>query len=215
MDIFSNLFRLPTITYGITACNEVNELKTLLDILVPLIDERDEIIVLQDINPENMQVSALINQYPSIKCIQSRLNGDFASFKNNLIAHATKTYIFQIDADEYPQKTLIQKLKWFLFTNSRADCILLPRINIVRGITEEDIKNWKWEKNDDGYLNFPDFQFRIFKNNGKIRWKNKLHEVLDNYSQLKHLPTKNYEYCLFHIKNIERQRSQSTFYDSI
>ncbi len=215
MNIISYLLNRPTITYGITVCNEVLELKKLLNILVPLIDRKDEIIILQDITSENYQVTELINKYPTIKKIQSRLDGDFATFKNNLITHATKKYLFQIDADEYPQKSLIRKLKKFLFKNQDADCILVPRINIVRGITKQDIEKWQWKKNKDGYFNFPDFQNRILKTNKDIHWENKLHEKLVNHSKIVHLPIKNYDFCLFHIKNIERQRLQSDFYDNM
>jgi predicted RecA/RadA family phage recombinase len=35
-----------------------------------------------------------------------------------------------------------------------------------------------WNMNEEGYINFPDYQARIIKNNKKIFWKNKVHEVL-------------------------------------
>ncbi|MNG71167.1 SPBc2 prophage-derived glycosyltransferase SunS [compost metagenome] len=215
MSTFFNIFQIPTITYGITVCNEVNELKKLLTILIPLISKNDEIIILQDVTNENKAVTDLIAQFKSVRRIEAQLNGDFSAFKNTLIKMARKKYLFQIDADEYPQVGLIKGLKLFLWKNLQSDCFLVPRINIVDGITEQDLENWKWKKNEDGYINFPDFQTRILKLNGKIQWKNKVHETLINYNKLKAMPTKNYDFCLIHKKEINRQRNQNAFYDKL
>ncbi|WP_326981148.1 glycosyltransferase [Chryseobacterium sp. MYb264] len=213
---FFNLFSGTTISYGITVNNEVKEIKVLLDILITLIDKTDEIIVLQDTTNETKEVTEILYSYgDKIKRITSKLNGDFATFKNNLIKESNKDYLFQIDADEYPKDILIKNLKWFLFKNRKADCILVPRINIVNGITEEYIKKWNWKVDDRNYVNFPDFQMRLFKLNKNIFWKNKIHEVLTNYNNPKELPTFNGDYCLVHIKEIERQKKQNAFYDTL
>ncbi len=213
---FFNLFSSTTISYGITVNNEVKEIKILLDILIALIDKNDEIIVLQDITNETKEVTEILNSYGNkIKRITSQLNGDFATFKNNLIKQASKDYLFQIDADEYPKNTLIKKLKWFLFRHKSSDSFLIPRINIVNGITNEDLESWNWKLNDKNYVNFPDFQMRLFKLNKGISWENKIHEVLINHGKLKKFPSKNDDYCLIHIKEIERQKKQNAFYDSL
>lgn len=210
------LFFNASISYGITVNNEIREIKVLLDILLQLIDKNDEVIVLQDITNENKEVSKILDSYGNrIKRISSRLNGDFASFKNNLIEAATKDYLFQIDADEYPKEKLIKDLKWFLFKNRKADCFLIPRVNIVNGITDEYLEKWNWKKNQNNYINFPDFQTRLFKLNKNICWQNKIHEVLINYTRKKELPTENDDYCLVHIKEMERQKKQNAFYDTL
>lgn len=207
---------LVSISYGITVNNETKEIKKLLDILIPLVNRNDEIIVLQDITNENLEVTSVLESYGNkIKKVKSRLNGDFAAFKNNLINESTKQYLFQIDADEYPKDKLIKNLKWFLIKNLKSDCFLVPRINIVHGIKDQDIEKWKWETNEKGYINFPDYQTRLFKLNKKILWQNKIHEVLINYNRLKKLPTENEDYCLVHEKQIERQRSQNAFYETL
>ena len=215
MNFNLNFFRLPSISYAVTACNEVKELKVLLDILLKNKGNNDEIIVLLDISHANPEMHRLLASYPSIVKIESTLNGDFATFKNKLLATASKDYLFQIDADEFPRDELFKKLKWFLFKNYKADCFLVPRINIVDDITDKDMQTWGWNKNADGYINFPDFQTRIMKNNGKIYWVNKVHEVLTNYKKQKTLPIKNYDFCLVHPKNIKKQRLQNDFYDTL
>lgn len=211
-----NFLKVNSITYGITVNDEAEEVKKLLDVLIPLIDTADEIIVLQDVTKENATVTKLLKSYgEKIIRITSRLDGDFSSFKNNLISQATKHYLFQIDADEYPQKKLIENLKFFLLKNFYCDCFIVPRINVVKGITDSDIKNWNWNVNEKGYVNFPDYQNRVFKLGKNIRWKNKIHEVLVNYKKVKKLPSYNEDYCLVHVKDIDRQRNQNAFYDTL
>jgi len=206
----------PSVTYGITVNNEANEVKKLLDILIPLIDNNDEIVVMQDVTKENTDVTNILKSHGrKIIRITSKLDGDFSTFKNNLISHATKRYLFQIDADEYPQKKLIKNLKFFLWKNFNYDCFIVPRINIVKGITDSDIKNWNWNVNEKGYVNFPDYQNRIFKLGKNIRWQNKIHEVLINFKKVKKMPSDNEDYCLIHIKSIDRQRNQNAFYDTL
>ncbi len=211
-----SFLNLASITYGITVNNEAEEVKKLLDILISSIDKTDEIVVMQDVTKENSDVTAILNSYGTkIIRITSRLDGDFSAFKNNLISHATKKYLFQIDADEYPQEKLIENLKYFLLKNFKYDCFIVPRINIVEGITESDIKTWNWDVNEKQYVNFPDYQNRIFKLGKNIRWQNKIHEILVNFKRVKKMPSKNEDYCLVHIKSIDRQRRQNAFYDSL
>jgi hypothetical protein len=54
--------------------------------------------------------------------------------------------------------------------------ILVPRINTVKGITIEDITKWKWNVDNDGHINWPDYQFRICRNIPEIKWEGKVHE---------------------------------------
>ena len=60
----------------------------------------------------------------------------------------------------------------------------------------------------------PDYQWRIYRNDKSIRWKNKVHEVLDGYKQFAPLPDQD-EFCLLHPKTIERQEKQNQFYNTI
>ena len=57
---------------------------------------------------------------------------------------------------------------------------------------------------------------RLFKLGKDIKWKNKVHEVLDNYQITTILPYEEHEdFCLYHIKDIKRQEEQNKFYDLI
>mgnify|MGYP003331674003 CR=1 FL=1 len=135
------------------------------------------------------------------------------SFKNNLIKHCSKDIIFQIDADEYPHTELITNLPAIMENNPEIDVFLVPRINTVEGLTQEHINKWRWNVQD-GRVNFPDYQWRIWRNGKDIKWKNKVHEVLDGYDIYTVLPPLD-ECCLYHPKTIDRQEKQNNYYESI
>lgn len=204
-----------SITYGITVCNEAKEVNNLLNTIIPLIDKNDEIIVLQDITKKNEKVVDVLNTYKNnITIVEAKLNNDFASFKNNLIQHSSKNYLFQLDADEIPKEHLIKNIKSFLLKNSKTDAFFVPRINIVNGITKEHIQKWDWKINKKGYINFPDNQARILKLNNRVFWKNKVHEKLYGFNKIGKIP-QNEDFCLLHIKNIEKQEQQNSFYNTL
>lgn len=210
-----NFLKPITITYGITVCNEHQELRALLDILLPLIDKKDEILILRDITNPDQKVGELLDEYQSkIRVIEAKLNGDFATFKNKLIENSNSRYLFQIDADEYPTEYFIKTLKPYLRKEKSVEVFSVPRINIVEGITDEYVKEMGWDMNEDGYINFPDYQMRILKNNKKIFWKNKVHEILYGNKNFTEVP-KDYKLSLIHKKNFEKQKKQNDFYGTL
>jgi len=143
------------------------------------------------------------------------LNEDLATFKNQLIKYSKKKYLFQIDADEYLNKNAIKKIRRILKDQYKTEVFNVPRINLVEGITKELIEKWNWKLNNKNYINFPDFQQRIFKLNGKIEWKNKVHEVLIGNKNILNLPSENEDYCLIHKKTLNKQIQQNDFYDKL
>lgn len=206
------------ITYAITVCNEIEEITRLIDFLLIRIRESDEILVQYDTDTVTDQVTNYLNViealHKNIKVISFPLNGDFATFKNNLTSYASGQFIFQIDADEIPSEYLIDNLPEILETNSEVDLYFLPRVNIVDGITDEHVKKWSWTVNDEGWINFPDLQNRIYKKTDTIRWEGKVHEVLSGYNTFSILPTEPL-YSLLHHKQIDRQERQNELYSKI
>jgi len=199
---------MSSISYAITACNEHVELARLLELLNNNIREEDEIVIQLDIDNATKEVRTVANKYTA-----HPLNGDFATFKNHLTKFCTKDYIFQIDADEYPHLHLIKSLPQVLEYNP-IDVILVPRINTVEGLTAQHIDQWGWNVNDKGWVNFPDYQWRIWKNIPNIKWINKVHERLDGFQTYSPLPQAE-EYCLYHPKDIKRQEKQNQFYNTL
>ena len=209
------------ISYAIPVCNEHIELKKLLSFLVKYIDENDEIIVQCDKGNTTPEVYKVLDSFKApvglkdpLKIIEFPLNGDFASFKNNLKNHCSGHWIFQIDADELPHESLIINLKSLLELNSTTELFLVPRVNTVDGITQEHINRWRWNVNEKGWVNWPDYQTRIIQNSPKIQWVSKVHEVITGMSTKALLP-KEEEWCLYHPKSIGRQEAQNNFYDTL
>lgn len=203
------------ISYAIPVCNEHTELDRLLDLLIENKRPEDEIVVQADLGNTTKEVYSVVDRFiAGIKLIEFPLNSDFASYKNNLKSNCSGDWIFQIDADEYLSYQLIQDLHLILQQNPEIDVFLLPRINTVEGLTQQHINSWRWNVNENGWVNFPDFQTRILQNSPKINWINKVHEVLTGHNSFSHFPLEE-EYCLIHPKTIERQEKQNIFYNLI
>ena len=202
------------ISYAIPVCNEYKEIEYLLEYLTKHKREQDEIVVQCDQGNTIQEVYNVLKQYSDIKVIEFALNKDFASFKNNLKDNCSGDYIFQIDADEYPEEYLMNTIEWVINNNPKTDIFWVPRINKVEGLTQEHIDRWGWVVDNDKRVNFPDYQCRILKNVKRIKWKNKVHEVLMGHKTESHLPA-NKEFCIYHLKDIQRQEQQNEFYNTI
>ena len=109
---------------------------------------------------------------------------------------------------------MINQLPAILESNEKIEVVLVPRINTVEGLTQDHIVKWGWRVDEKGHVNFPDYQWRIWKNIPNINWKNKVHEVLEGFNHYSTLPAKE-EYCLYHPKDIKRQEKQNDYYSTL
>jgi len=105
-------------------------------------------------------------------------------------------------------------LPFLLEQNPEVEVYLVPRVNTVKGLTDEHIEQWRWNVNSEGWVNWPDYQWRVYKNTPSIKWKNKVHEVLEGFKQYAHLPMEE-DYSLYHPKTIQKQEKQNNYYDSL
>ena len=213
------------ISYAVTVCNEFIEIQRLITFLLEHKRPQDEIVVQMDLTVDAMknhpedksQVHVYLmkhNTQGNIRVAFYPLNSNFAAFKNNLTQHCTGDYIFQIDADEIPHQKLIEILPNILEENIECDVIMVPRVNTVSGITQDHMQQWGWAVNEKGWINWPDEQWRIYKNTSNIKWINKVHERLDGYKVWSHLPTIE-EFALYHPKSIDKQEKQNKYYDTL
>jgi len=206
-----------TLSYAIPVCNEWLELEYLLNYLFKHKRTQDEIVVQCDkgnTTPSVYQVLKQFSDYKKLKVVEFPLNKDFSSFKNNLKDACNGDYIFQIDADEYPDDYLMDTVEEVIKMNNSVDVFWVPRINKVNGLTQEHIDKWGWNIDPKGKINFPDYQCRILKNVPYIKWKNKVHEQLVGHKSQSQLPA-NDEFCLIHLKDIERQEKQNELYSKL
>lgn len=206
------------ISYAIPVCNEWKEIKYLMDYLFKHKREQDEIVVQCDKGNTTQEVYGVLKHYSEFnmpyKLVEFPLNSNFSAFKNNLKDNCSGDYIFQIDADEYPEEYLMNTIEWIITNNPKTDIFWVPRINTVTGLTQEHIDKWGWNVCNKGRVNFPDYQCRILKNIKRIKWKNKVHEVLTGFKTESQLPA-NDEFCIHHPKSIERQEKQNALYETL
>jgi hypothetical protein len=206
------------VTYAITVCNEMKELIKLLNFLQPKLKEYDEILIQYDesnVTTEVLNYLKIVEKlHPNHTVIGYPLNGNFAEFKNNLKSHSKGIFIFNIDADEIPSDYLIDNIHQILEFNKEVDLFFVPRINTVDGITQSHIDKWKWSVNSNGWLNFPDYQSRLYRRTSEIEWSGKVHETVIGYNTVSVLPAEE-DYCLYHPKDIERQERQNSLYENM
>ena len=203
------------ISYGITVHNEADELNKLLPILIHKTDKEDEIVICDDYSDDETQfvIQSWTQQYghtKTIKVYQRKLDGNFSAQKNSVIENSSGDYIFHIDADEYPHETLLQQLKEIITMND-VDLIWIPRVNTVEGMKEEHIQKWGWRVSENNWVNYPDYQARVFRNREDIRWTRPLHEYITGSKTYAHLPPHE-ELSLYHPKTIQKQEQQNMFY---
>ncbi len=206
------------VTYGITVCNEINEITQLVNFLHPRIQSDDEILIQYDeggVTDDVLGYLKIINDlHDNINVIGFPLNKDFASYKNNLKNHAKGIFIFQIDADELPNEYLITNMHDLLNANLDIDLFFVPRVNTVNGLTQEHIQKWRWNVNEKGWVNWPDVQTRIYRRTSEIEWEGKVHERIKGYNTMTYLPIEE-EFALYHPKDIKRQEKQNELYETI
>ena len=99
---------------------------------------------------------------------------------------------------------MIDALPEILENNIDLEVLLVPRVNKVEGITPEHVQKWGWNVDSKERINWPDYQWRIWKNKPEIKWINKVHERLDGFKTYAPLPDDE-SYALIHPKTIERQ----------
>ena len=215
------------ISYGITVYNEYKELDNLLDHLSKHIRKEDEVVVTQDISkkgtgvfePEFQALEKVLEKYEygnyfkNLKVNTFDFRKDFSALKNYTKEHCSGDFIFHIDADEIPNEILLQQLPTILEIND-TDLVWVPRVNIVNGITDFHLNLWKWRTTEKGWINFPDYQARIFRNADHIKWVKPVHEVIDGAKTYSHLPPHE-ELTLKHVKEIARQEMQNKLYEDI
>ena len=204
------------ISYAIPTCKELMEIQRLVSFLLQTKQPDDEIVVLFDKTNGSKSVEEYLRSHSvngEFIWHSYEFDGHFGNMKNHLTSLCSGDYIFQIDADELPHAILMENIHDILELND-IDVIVVPRVNTVEGLTDEHIQKWGWVVNENGWVNWPDYQWRIYKNSSDIQWVNKVHEKLDGYTTISNLPNDG-TMALFHPKTIERQEKQNEYYNTL
>lgn len=212
------------ISYLVTVHNETLELLQLIEKLkthINFVAPNDEVVILDDFsnNPDTIKILDKAKSY-GFAVVQHALNKNFAEHKNYGSNRCVGNFVCQLDADEYLYPALLNNIHELLESNPTVELYRVPRVNIVRGATDNDARNWGWhvtklpEFGDLPIINWNsgDYQSRIYKNSPKIQWHKPLHETIMGASIVAHLP-KDVDYAIIHDKTIDRQRAQNEFYN--
>ena len=117
------------ISYAITVCTEFLEIQRLINFLLKHKRAQDDIVVLFDEANGDKEIEAYLRSHPvngEFMWHAGKFERHFANWKNKLTNHCTGDYIFQIDADEIPTKTLIEYLPDIIEGNPTVDVLLVP-----------------------------------------------------------------------------------------
>lgn len=204
------------ISYAICVCTESMELDHLLAFLDTTRNhDESEIVILVDSARATKYVYETIHKHSkttNVRWFECEFYGNFSAHKNFLTNKCKGKYVFNIDADEIPQEKLIKRAEEYA-RSGLYDVVFVPRINICPGYTEDFIKKHKFHVNNLGWINWPDFQGRIYKNDGNVKWVGAVHERLDGVRTTGVDPDP--AFALWHIKSVEKQDKQNKLYDTI
>ena len=206
----------PFISYLITTKNGTTQLHELLQIIDQYIDG-NECIVLDDYsgNSDTIRLLAEYRTHKGFHIYQHALNNHYSNHKNYGKSKCCGKYIFQLDDDELPPTTLIGNLVDIISSNPDVECFLIPRINDFKGVSPIHAQQWGWrlsEYQNRYIVNYPDYQFRLFKNLPHLNWERPLHEKIEGAATISKLPPE-FELSIIHNKTIEKQISTNLRYN--
>ena len=205
------------ISFAITVCNELEEIKKLVPFLLENKRVQDEIVILYDDkngNPEVIEFLLPYNKLPNVQTWRGfDWNNNFAVWKNQLNDYCSGDYIFQLDADEMINIDFVKSVAEIVELNPEVDVYYLPRVNTVEGLTTEHVQKWGWRVDEKGWVNFPDYQGRIYRKG--MSWSGNVHERITNAKMYSLLPMDEPTYFISHHKTITRQEKQNNFYSTI
>jgi len=105
---------------------------------------------------------------------------NFEIQKNAALELATNDWRVWIDADESFEPLFWNQLPWYIVSAERngVDCINVPRINTLTDLEPQQLYDYAQQQNWGisyfGWINYPDYQQRVFKKN--CRFKGRTHE---------------------------------------
>jgi hypothetical protein len=204
------------ISYAITVCNEEIELQKLVTFLLKHKELQDEIVITYDSKNGSKGVEEYLRSHSvngEYHWNQFEFEGNFSDLKNYTKKMSSGDYIFHIDADELPHEILMEQIHTILEVND-VDLIWIPRVNTVEGLTDEWTQKWGWKVSEKGWVNYPDYQARVFRNKEGIYWQGKVHEHIIGCENYSHLPPHE-ELSLYHHKSIDKQVKQNTLYEGL
>lgn len=173
---------------------------------------KDTLYLLYDGTEDN--VPSIYKKYAQI--FYHKLDHSYSEHRNFMLQFLKNDYSFFLDADEKPAKRLMYYIKDVIRDENEPDLLLLSRINIVEGLTQEAAKMYGWDVTDGNIIQWRngDYQTRLFKNGIGLEWKGNLHERIITSSnhriyKFDHHP----DYAIIHRKSIDQQLRNNERYN--
>lgn len=135
--------------------------------------------------------------------------------KNLSIEMSEKDWVLFIDADEKYEHLFWNQISWYIAESIKdnIDCVNVSRINTYTDLdpfeTMKKSEIHRWQVNEFGWVNYPDFQQRLFKN--YCRFEGSVHERIHNSQYESYLHCVN---CI-HKKTYEKQLKSFELYKNI
>ena len=193
----------PTLTFAICVCNESRDLYSLVSFLNKVREPGDDIVILVESLHVSPQVRAVLDHFKDSLVVHERdFDGNFSAHRNYHISKCKGDFIFVIDPDEMPQEFLVKNIRR-VFQDTKADIVAVPRMNMCPGHTEEWARD-RFTLNEVGWINWPDYQTRIFRNGIGLKFDNELHEMIKGSSKVVAVPAEP-RHSLWHIKSVDKQ----------
>ena len=177
--------------------------------------EYDIVVLWDDSGDEKLYQEVCFNsilemESNNLRPFEGKFENNFADWKNLLNSYCKGDWIIQLDADETITEETFFAYEKAIVTLDEEDteCIQVPRYNIVDGLTEDDCNRWGWKWVGEEGINFPDYQYRIYRKG--LQWIRPVHEIIEatHYGVFPEVR----KYCIIHKKDIERQRQQNDYY---
>ena len=205
------------ISFNMMVQDNADIIRPTLDSIKRFMDHHDDVeLVIVDGGSKDDTIK-ICKEYTD-RVWEREFDNDFATQKNFLNSKSMGRWIFNIDSDEILTEEMIQSLYAMLMLpqNQDIDLIYVPRVNRVMGITDSHIAKWGWRVDNDGDINYPDYQARIYKNKPGLRWEGKVHETIVGFERFGNIPMeKHLKLYLIHNKDISRQEKQNELYETI
>ena len=125
----------------------------------------------------------IIKKYDNITLLEKKWEDSFEIQKNYALDNTNNEWRLLIDADEQYQHLFWNQLPWYICfaENKGIDCFKVPRINTVDDLTEHYVQQRGWQLNAFNWVNYPDFQQRLYKKN--CRYSGRTHERIVGFEK--------------------------------
>ena len=211
----------PHVSFAILTHNETDTLRRLLNSLVdrPGIEVR---IVDDCSDPPTLAIiDGFVRRHANVHLYRRALRKNFAAQRNFIAGKSRGRYIGRVDADEALPGYVIDKLETIVgeLEAGGFDAAAFPRINLLGEEPDEAFRkafvatHGRFELNDRGWINFPDYQIKLYQNSPHLKFRYIVHEILQGVQNIYKFPEEE-KYSLIHYKSMDEYLKSSQFYKS-